>query len=207
MKNNHNHVVALSDQRINAFWEWFLGHHREVEVMLDRDQTVELSEQINKQIDHLSSNLAWEIGPGLVQPYMLAFPTAGDIDLKAVVQRILERAPRIARWEFHASRPTRSFQPEVQLPDLGLSFRSADWRFALDPSPTSERLSLQVFDDKLASVDEKTALTAIFVLLDAALGEDMVERWIGGIKVLPSRAGEKSLPMPEIAKHLVDLVS
>jgi len=201
-----NSSLILSEEAINAFWRWFSDHHRDVEAMLDRDDTAELSRQINAQIDHLSSQLAWEIGPGLVEPYMFVFPTAGDSERKAAVGRIMEKAPKIERWEFHASRPTRPFQREVQLPDRGLSFQTSDWRFALKPSPQSDRFELQIFDDRLGSVEEKTALTAVFILLDAVLGEDMVERWIGNIKVLPASSSRVSLPMPMIAERLAEVV-
>ncbi len=201
-----NNSLVLSDEAINAFWRWFSDHHRDVEAMLDRDDTAELSRQINAQIDRLSSQLAWEIGPGLVEPYMLVFPTVGSSERKVAVGRIMKKAPRIEKWEFHAARPMRPFQPEVQLPDRDLSFRSSDWRFALKPSSTSDRLDLQIFDNALASVDEKTGLTAIFILLDAVLGEDIVERWIGNIKVLPMSARSGDLPMHIIAERLAELV-
>jgi hypothetical protein len=201
-----NSSLVLSDEAINAFWRWFSDHHHDVEAMLDRDDTVELSFQINAQIDLLSSRLAWEIGPGLVEPYMFVFPTAGDSERKMAVSRIMEKAPWIERWEFHASRPTRPFQPEIQLPDRGLSLRTSDWRFALKPSATSDRFDLQIYDDKLVSFDEKTALTAAFILLDAVLGEDIVERWIGNMKILPACANRENLPMPAIADRLAELI-
>jgi len=78
---------------------------------------------------------------------------------------VCNTTPRIEQWEFHTSRPTRPFQPEVQLPDRGVSFRTSAWLFTLKPS-TSDRFELQIFDDSLASFDEKTALTAVFILLD-----------------------------------------
>jgi hypothetical protein len=196
----------ISDDAISSFWCWFSEHHHDVEAMLDRDETTELSRQINTRINLLSPELAWEIGPGLVEPYMFVFPTAGDSERKAVVGRIMEKAPRIEQWEFHTSRPTRPFQPEVQLPDRGVSFRTSAWLFTLKPSRTSDRFELQIFDDSLASFDEKTALTAVFILLDAVLGEDIVERWIGNIRVLPSSAGPDGLPMPTIAERLAELV-
>jgi hypothetical protein len=81
-----------------------------------------------------------------------------------------------------------------------------DWHFRLRPSATSDRFDLQIFDDKLASFDEKTALTAVFILLDAVLGEDMVERWIGNINILPAAASREDLPMPAIAERLAELI-
>jgi hypothetical protein len=127
MKTNSS--LVLSDEAISAFWLWFSNHHCDVEAMLDRDDTAELSRQVSAQIDRLSSQLAWEIGPGLVEPYMFVFPTAGDSERKVAVGRIMEKAPRIERWEFHASRPTRPFQPEgtatgsgSEYSNLGLAF-------------------------------------------------------------------------------------
>ncbi len=201
-----NHRVMGSDEAIVAFWHWFSEHHGDVEAMLDRDDTEELSRQVNAQIDKLSSQQAWEIGPGLVEPYMFVFPTGGDVEAKAAVSKIMEKAPRIAGWEFHASRPTRKFQPEIQLPNRGISFRTLDWRYALRPSSTSDRFDLHIFDDKLANFDEKTALTAVFILLDAVLGEDVVERWIGGIKILPASSRREDLPMTTVAERLAELI-
>jgi hypothetical protein len=204
METNSN--LVLSDEAISTFWRWFSDNHHDVEALLDSDDTAELSLQINAQINLLSSQLAWEIGPGLVKPYMLVFPTAGDRERKMAVGRIMEKAPWIERWEFHASRPTRPFQPEIQLPDRGLSLRTSDWHFAVRPSATSDRFDLQIYDDKLASFDERTALSAAFILLDAVLGEDIVERWIGNMKVLPACISRETLPMPAIADRLAELI-
>jgi hypothetical protein len=45
-------------------------------------------------------------------------------------------------------------------PDLS-EFDEVPWLFTLKPSRTSDRFELQIFDDSLASFDEKTALTAV----------------------------------------------
>ena len=137
---------------------------------------------------------------------MLVFPAEGDGARKAVIEKIMRAAPRIEGWEFHASRPARRFQAEVELPDRGLSLQASGWRFALRPSATSDRFDLQIFDDTLSSFDETTALKAVFILLDAVLGEDVVERWIGNIKVLSDSGRREDLPMPAIAERLAELV-
>jgi hypothetical protein len=201
-----NSSLEVSDGAINAFWQWFSNHHSDIEARLDRSDTDDLTGQINAQVNALSPQLAWEIGPGLVAPYMLVFPAEGDAARKAVVEKIMEAAPRLEGWEFHTSRPTRTFQPEVQLPGRGLSFRTTGWHFELKPSATSDRLELRIFDDELARVDEKTALTVVFILLDAVLGEDIVERWIGNIRVLSGSSRGDILPMPAIADRLARLI-
>ncbi len=175
--------------------------------MLVTDETGELSRQINAQINLLSPKLAWEVGPGQVARFMLAFPSEGDSERKAVIDRIMLSAPRIDGWEFHTSRPPRAFQQEVRLPELGLRFETSGWRFTLDPSSTSDKFDLKIFDKRLATFDDKTSLTAVFILLDAVLGEDVVERWIGGIQVLPGR-GERidALPMSAISERIGELV-
>jgi len=198
--------LRVSDGAISVFWQWFSNHRSDIEAKLDQNDTDDLASQINAQVNALSPQLAWEIGPGLVAPYMLVFPAEGDAARKAVVAKVMEAAPQLEGWEFHTSRPTRSFQPEVQLPDHGLSFRTTGWRFELKPSATSDRLELRIFDDVLARVDEKTALTAVFILLDAVLGEDIVERWIGNIKILSGSSVRDTLPMPAIAERLAQLV-
>jgi len=202
-----NHSLNLADEAISAFWRWFSNHHRDVEAALDRNNTAGLTQQMNAQIDKLSSEIAWEIGPGLVKPYMLVFPTAGGEESKVAVGRIMERAPRIEGWEFHASRPTRPYPPEIQLPEQGLTIQTLDWHFVLKATPNADRFDLQILDDKLASLDERTALTAVFILLDSVLGEDMVERWIGDIKVGKASGRRDGLPMPQIANKIAGLAS
>ena len=62
---------------------------------------------------------------------------------------------------------------------------------------------MQVLSDRLASFEERTALTAVFILLDAVLGEAMVERWIGNIRVF--KADQKGWPIAEIGDKLAEL--
>jgi len=204
---NGSGSLALSDDAIRAFWQWFSTHQCEVARMLDMDDTAGLARVMNEQMDALTSGLAWEIGPGLVEPYMLVLPAEGDVNRRMVIARILEAAPRLEGWEFHSARPTRPFQPEVRLPDKHLTFQSSKWRFRLAPSANSDRFDLEIFDDELATHDQTTGLTAAFILLDAVLGEDIVERWIGNIQILPrDKTHGNSLPMPAISERLAELV-
>lgn len=206
MKNNRPEV-DLEDEAIRTFWRWFLDHHLDIEAMLDRDDTDDeliLIQKINAQIKALSPKIAWEIGPGIVKPYMLVFPTSGGDESKTAVSRIMEEAPTIEGWEYHCSLPARPFPPEIQLLERGVTIRTSDWRFLLERSPGSDRFDLQVMSDELASFDERTALTAVFILLDTVLGEAMVERWIGDIRV--SMESQKGQPMLEIAGRLAELV-
>jgi hypothetical protein len=135
---------------------------------------------------------------------MLVFPTAGGNESKTAVSRIMENAPTIEGWEFHTARPVRPFPPEISLPQQGLRIQTLEWRFLLKRSPESDRFDLQVLSDRLASFEERTALTAVFILLDAVLGEAMVERWIRDIRV--SKASQEGWPIAEIGDRLAELV-
>ena len=197
MKTNRS--LGLADEAISVFWRWFSDHHRNIEAALDRDNTAELTRQMNAQIDKLSSEIAWEIGPGLVKPYMLVFPTAGGDESKVAVGELVKATDE--GWEFHAARPTRPFPPEIQLPEHGLAIQTIAWQFVLEPAANSDRFNLHVLNDKLAGLDERTALSAVFILLDTVLGEDMVERWIGDVRVLKASGRRDGLPMPEISNQ------
>jgi hypothetical protein len=210
MKRNNSDRISATPEAIEAFWQWFSLHHSEIENLLDQKDTSALARRVNAAVNLLSPQIAWEIGPGLVSPYMLALPPEGDASLRGIIDQIMQAAPKIQGWEFHSSRPVRPFQPEIRLPEMGLTLQTSDWQFSLEPTRGASRLELHVYDDRLAAFDEKIALTAVFILLDAVLGEDMVEKWVGDIRVYPSPLPGRSTGlhlMPSIASRLGDLTS
>jgi hypothetical protein len=194
------------DDAIRDFWNWFSTNQNDIQFQLDNNNTESLVRDMNARVNAISPILAWEVGPGIVAPYMLVFPTEGDANRRPMIERILGLAPRLAAWEFHTSRPSRRFLREVHLPDKGMKFDTAGWRFELTQEVSSDRLKLDIFDDELSGIDRKIALTAVFILLDAVLGEDVVERWIGDINISSSSGRVGVLPMPLIADRVAELV-
>jgi len=128
--------------------------------------------------------------------------------LRPETSKIISLAVNSPHWEFYPARQPREVPPQVELISKQLSFRTANWHFHAVPDRKTNRVDLFVINHQLAQVAENDALSAVFLFLDAALGEDLVEEWIGNIEIL-DEAGALSpvYPMLEIRSFLGEFES
>jgi hypothetical protein len=89
----------------------------------------------------------------------------------------------------------------IELPGLSIRLKTENWVLRAEKNEDGKRVDLTVVNQQLAALSEAQALHAAFIYLDCALGEDMVEEWIGDIRIAASWAGS-TLKMSEIGECL-----
>src|SRR5258708_4225503 len=86
-KENHHTMSVSSGERppieaIVRFWRWF-GHSAErLKTLYSTNQMDNLMREVNRQIDKVEPELAWEMGPGKKKPYLLTISGEGDLRLR-----------------------------------------------------------------------------------------------------------------------------
>lgn len=181
--------MALSDPdrsnpspQVQAFWEWWESDGAALCAdAIARDGAEDIVEQMTAQVALLQEGLSWELGPGTDSQHVLVVSPEGDPALRALAHRWLLAAPEpSATWEFADSR-----QP-VAL--AGISLALGDQELPLEEirvatSREGNRLGVVLHHPALAGLPHQGLQQVAVLALDAALGENDVETWVGSIDV------------------------
>lgn len=169
---------------IRRFWRWFVANAERLKSLYSTERLERLASEVNRELDKVEPELAWEMGPGKKKPYLLTISGEGNPRLRELADLMIQLAPSdLAGWELYAARPARPAPAVVRLPESGETFETVEWKFIPLEHPKSGRLDLVIVDDRLAHSDRETALKAVSLYLDQLLGEDTVETWIGEFRV------------------------
>lgn len=189
---------------VECFWRWFAGNVEQLKALYLTSEFGRLAMEMNRRLDRIEPQLAWELGAGIKKPYLLTISAEGNPQIRQIADLVIERAPRLEEWEFYASRPARRAPGAVQLPESVERFNTSEWKFIPVEQHQRGQLDIVVVDDKLARADPGPALKAVSLYLDQMLGEEIVEAWIGTFRVESSVAayGKRTFKMTELPDYL-----
>jgi hypothetical protein len=165
-----------------------------------------LMREVNRELDKVDPELAWEMGPGKKQPFLLTISGEGDPRLRGIADLMIQLAPAdLEGWELYAARPARPAPAIVRLPESSEIFKTAEWKFIPLEHLENGRLDLVIIDDQLARAEHETALKAVSLYLDQFLGEDTVETWIGEFRVESTNEAQrkKMYKITDLADYLL----
>jgi hypothetical protein len=130
----------------------------------------------------IDAGLDWEFGPGVRSEHHLCLSGKGDPMLRLLAERWVRRGPGAdATWEFYASRQASRASGQG-LTIAGHDVALDEFAYAVEEDESRETLDLRAHHPVFRSIaDERLRRQILFIALDNLLGEDGVERWIGGI--------------------------
>jgi hypothetical protein len=197
-------------KRLDAFWSWWRKESPRLATAFDEGRAESVVEELSRRVDAIHPDLAWETGPGLAgSRHHLALSSEGDITLRVLTERWLSRAPAPdAAWEYYPARQPsgRDAKLNLTLDDApGIEIPYADARAALEVDDGREVVHVKLHHPALAHLPEKLRSTAAFLILDDALGEDGVERWVGRLDLSVESLPEGQ-PLAAIAEAVASLV-
>ena len=185
-----------SPEAIAGFWAWWTTEGaRHCAHLIDGGNLPALEPVIGPAVQQMHPDLAWEVGPGRNGGRLLVVTAAGDPRLRATARRWLQAAPAPdGPWEYA---DTRQPSPDAETGRLhlgatGIAFADlrAGWRVDED----RVRVDVAVHHPEFASLDEGRRLQIAFLALDALLGEEAVELWVGALTaVVDEPAGATTL--------------
>lgn len=168
---------------IDAWWQGFLERHEDISALFARKQSWDLPRWMNETLQVISPHLMWEFGPGLEVGHRLIITPEHRHGLRPLVDEILKRAPAITGWSFLGHRP-----PEAH--DRVLSAVEARTGVPLQATGVRckrglhNRIDVTVeFPGAVFRKSKDLAFSQAFVFLEAALGERILNTWIGAIDV------------------------
>jgi hypothetical protein len=193
-------------EAIARFWRWFGNRAERLKTLYSTNQMDSLMREVNRELDKVDPELAWEMGPGKKQPFLLTISGEGDPRLREIADLMIRLAPDdLDEWELYAARPARPAPSVVRLPESGEKFSTVEWKFVPLEHLENGRLDLVIIDDQLARAEHETALKAVSLYLDQFLGEDTVETWIGEFRVESTNEAQrkKMYKITDLADYLL----
>jgi hypothetical protein len=188
---------------IDAFWRWWPSVRPRLEASIGGagwDQR--LIDEVDEHVSAIHPELSWELNPGRRAENAFCLSAHGDPDLRGVTERWVRSAPPADQgWEFHPSRPAR---PELTLRIGEDEIAPAEVVCHFEIDEAAGTIDVTLHHPAFARLDDDARDHAAFLVLDGALGEDAVERWIGSIESLPT-APQAAGPLSELVNLVGEL--
>jgi hypothetical protein len=192
----------MSTPSIHEFWQWWTSTRPRFEQALGTRDWGSLPDEITEQARRLHPSLAWEFAPGVQAEHAFCLCAEEHKAARRFAELCIRAAPPADRaWEFYPARQPRPAL-HLRIHDHDLDPAEASARLELDPA--REKLHVELFHAAFAHVDEDTRGQMAYLLLDGALGEDGMTRWIAAVEAV-SEPLEGARPFAELPTHVQTL--
>jgi Family of unknown function (DUF695) len=160
-------------EAIARFWDWWPQARRR----LDEGVPADIADEMSEYVEAVHEDLEWEIGPGP----SLTVSGGGDGELRGIAERWRLGAPDDDVWHFRAARPAdpAMLSGKLQLEDHEFDLEYV--RMGLGADTARARVDVTSYHPDFLFVPEETRLALTYRVLDWALGEDDVARWVGEV--------------------------
>ena len=166
----------------DGFWSWWATEGRAATTAaLEQDDSPGPLDTLGEAVSALHPELAWQVGPGETSTYSLCVTAAGHPELRAVARRWLITAPGgDETWSWSDHRPPAADPESVTLAS-GIGSDVDFARVTVTARVAGSRFDVVVHHPAFADLAEDARARLAFLALDAALGEQDVELWIGQV--------------------------
>jgi hypothetical protein len=174
----------VTDAGIDAFWKWWPEAEVRIRAAIaDRKLDEALVAEITAKVQAIDPKLAWELGPGGAAQHALCLSSGGDPELRRLTARWHRAAPAAdAVWEFHPARRGAPGLSDAKLQIAEHTVSLGEMRFTATIDPHRELLNVTSFHPAFAAMPEEMRGMTTFITLDRVLGEDTLQRWLGGVR-------------------------
>ncbi|QFG25263.1 DUF695 domain-containing protein [Actinomadura sp. WMMB 499] len=210
---------ATAPPAVGEFWEWWGQARPTIESSLaagpgeqepgeppGEGLSAETIEELSRRVHKIHPGLQWEIGGAEDRAPSLTLTGGGDPELRGLAERWVRAAPKGAGdWAFH---PARQADPEMLAQDLVLGDHEFDLeyvRLGMRADAGRAKVHITAYHPDFLFVPEEQQLQVASHVLDWALGEDDVARWVGDVDIA-MEAPIDSLP-PAMLGSVVEQVA
>jgi len=197
--------VAADPAAIASFWTWF---QLNAGLFGEEFDNHALFERLDRKIADLGP-YGWEVGPAvrLERGSLLAF-SPGTLENLEETKAIVDRAPEISGWEFHAARPPCPWSRRIEVPGRGpvpMALDVGAWEYVLR-TYADGRYGLVLHAPEIASMDDDSQAEIVRTLLDAEIGEARRLRSLRGHEIVFAfEPGLEGIPVPSMREHFEQL--
>ncbi len=172
----------MLDELLEEFWTWWADVKDQFRDAIATEFATDIPDEITQRLKALHPDLTWQITPGITARHSLNVASGGSRLLRLISGRWALGAPTAdADWEYHPGR--MPFDPDVTFV-RGIEVDPADLRLEIEIDTLFERLNFTASHEAFAQLDYEESREVTLDWLDAVLGEDEVERWLGMLEVV-----------------------
>jgi hypothetical protein len=178
---------ATAHSTIDPFWAWWASACAEVTEAVEAGRTERVEELIGPQVAAVHPDLEWEFGAGQAAKHLFVVSSGGRPELRPLAERWRRAGPGDDdAWEF---RPSRQADPNAFLSGHVMSAGGVEVNIAgvlarADVDDHRCRLDVSVYHPRFFEMTEHARAHLAFLVLDWAIGEDDVERWLGAVEAV-----------------------
>jgi hypothetical protein len=191
--------------RIDAWWRAFEAAVPRLEALFRRRDAWDLAGWMREHLGVIDERIMWEFGPGTrgEDGHRLVLTPEGARQLRPLVEVVLARAPGLPGWEFHGHRLAERLPTALQAATERTSFDLTGW------SARAEVSGDGLVDVALAPPNDGApppeAQQAALVLVEALVGEELMDVWIGAVDT--EERTREGVPLAELAPAVRALVA
>lgn len=199
--------MSHAEDPVSIWWTAFQQKVAQIEGLFSGAGEWDLAGWMHEHLGPVSPDLMWEFGPALGgEGHRLVITPETRRDLRPLVTHLLERAPRLAGWEFYGYRPREDYDEAVQTVE-GRTGGDITQTFFRASVGEFHRIDLTFFAAHYAAEDP-SALNDVFIATETLLGEEVLDKWIGVVETGPPEgAGNDPLqPIRHLAAEVDALI-
>ncbi|MBN9153350.1 MAG: DUF695 domain-containing protein [Microbacterium sp.] len=172
-----------SSHPITYFWRWWMERGRAI----SPHERSPLSGELARRVAAIHPDLDWHFGPGESSAHRLTVSAGGNAELRPIAERWRRAAPAADDvWEYRSSQARDAHAVNQQLELASGRVDLSTTTFSVRSDDDRLRVDLGVYNSAFGELTGDDPYRVVFLLLDWLLGEDDVERWVGGVEVLTS---------------------
>ena len=157
---------VVTKDSIDEFWDWFVSNEKRLRaIQVDSSQTLS---QIGEHARKIDSGLAIEYEPPKNGIINVTVSADGNRDLFPLVQRIVDKAPKLEGWNFFAFRQRVPMKGKT-LKMEGLELNPEKMKFF--PLPSGDSLDIIIYANNVTDDNFNQMAYASLLLVDNILGE------------------------------------
>ncbi|SDU87627.1 Family of unknown function [Microlunatus sagamiharensis] len=171
------------------FWAWWVSTGAGRAASAIRDGAFgDLPDEMSRRVHAIHTDLQWEFSAGSRSQHTLCVTSGGVPELRPLAQRWRRAAPaEDAVWQYE---PARSRSADVASDRLELGGHTVELGLTtVTASFNEDRLlfDVVVHHPGFGALEDRERAQVAFLVLDWALGEDDVERWVGAVTTAVDR--------------------
>ncbi|MBL8932769.1 MAG: DUF695 domain-containing protein [Kineosporiaceae bacterium] len=178
---------APVNEAVIGFWRWWDQHADEVAGALSNGHSHAVEGMVGPQVARIHPDLAWEVGAGREAAYLLVVSSDGSPELRTLAERWRRAGPPDgAVWQFRPARQRdrTAFRPGNEITAGGRAVELSTIVAQATPDDRRCRLDVSIYHPRFFEMPEQARVHLSFMVLDWALGEDDVERWLGAVEAV-----------------------
>ena len=195
-------MATIVDDPISRWWTAFAQQAPQIDRLFRGHEEWDLPEWMQEHLGAIHPDLMWEFGPAVkTEGHRLVITPESRRELRPLAREVLRRAPALAGWEFYEYRLPESLEDAALTVEGRAGGDIRELRVQVRPGDFN-LVDLTYLGFSAADEEERKSAMA-FVATESLLGEETLNRWIGGIDTAAKPAeGAQPIHVAELRQEL-----